>query len=177
MNAAYRYFLLVLTLHEDIIRIKQGETINLFTTKRKEAQYFDHEKVKGSKIDVRLLLDYDRNEIGLCAGKVWINTYDPDKLIHDRMQNGIYMCCIHNYRLLLQQVLYFKGRILRESMAVVIVLEYTSISGHQKYFTPALYQVAIFRTFKIFGVDRLKVQKKNGKKKSKYSSYITGQEF
>lgn len=27
-----------------IIRMKQGETINLFTTKRKQARYFDHEK-------------------------------------------------------------------------------------------------------------------------------------
>lgn len=64
--------------------MKQGETINLFTTKRKQAQYFDHEKVKGFKIDVRLLLDYDQNEIDLCAGEVAINTCDADKLIHDR---------------------------------------------------------------------------------------------
>jgi hypothetical protein len=64
--------------------MKQGDTINLFTTKRKQVQYFDHEKVKGFKIDVRLLLDYGRNEIDLCAGKVAINIYDVDKLMHDR---------------------------------------------------------------------------------------------
>lgn len=64
--------------------MKQGDTINLFTTKRKQVQYFDHEKVKGFKIDVRLLLDYGRNEIDLCAGEVAINTYDVDKLMHDR---------------------------------------------------------------------------------------------
>ncbi|KAI7878371.1 uncharacterized protein EV154DRAFT_525036 [Mucor mucedo] len=67
-----------------IIRMKQGETINLYTTKRKQAQYSDHEKVKGFKIDVRLLLDYSQNEIDLCAGEVAINTFDTDKLIHDR---------------------------------------------------------------------------------------------
>ncbi|KAI7878382.1 uncharacterized protein EV154DRAFT_55753 [Mucor mucedo] len=63
--------------------MKQGETINLYTTKRKQAQYFDHEKVKGFKIDVRLLLNYGRNEIDLCAEEVAINTYETDKLIHD----------------------------------------------------------------------------------------------
>ncbi|KAG2231093.1 hypothetical protein INT48_003462 [Thamnidium elegans] len=70
-----------------IIRTKQGEAINLFTTKRKQTQYFDHEKVKGFKIDLRLLLDYDRNEIDLCAGEVAINTYDSNKLIHDRSKS------------------------------------------------------------------------------------------
>ncbi|KAI8078131.1 uncharacterized protein B0P05DRAFT_542627 [Gilbertella persicaria] len=67
-----------------IIRMKQGETTNLYTTKRKQAQYFDHEKVKGFKIDARLLVDYGRNEIDLCAGEVAVNTHDADKLIHDR---------------------------------------------------------------------------------------------
>lgn len=64
--------------------MKQGETINLFTTQRKQARYFDHEKVKGFKVDVRLLLDYDRNEIDLCVGEVAIIAYNTDKLIHNR---------------------------------------------------------------------------------------------
>ncbi|KAI8987002.1 hypothetical protein BDB01DRAFT_784235 [Pilobolus umbonatus] len=67
-----------------IIRMKQGETMNLFTTKRQTGPVFDHEKIKGFKIDVRLLLDYGRNESDLCAGEVAINTYDADKLIHGR---------------------------------------------------------------------------------------------
>lgn len=73
-----------------IIRMKQGETINLFTIKHKQAQYFDHEKVKGFKIDVRLMRDYDWNEIDLCAGEVAINTYNPDKLFHNRSKYCIW---------------------------------------------------------------------------------------
>lgn len=41
-------------------------------------------KIKRFKINVRLLLDYDRNEIDLWAAEVAINAYDTDKLIHDR---------------------------------------------------------------------------------------------
>jgi hypothetical protein len=48
--------------------MKQGETVNSYTTKRKQVRYYDHGKIKGFKIDVRLLLDYHKQEIDLCAG-------------------------------------------------------------------------------------------------------------
>lgn len=37
-----------------IIKMKQRETINLFTTKRKQTQYFDHKKVNGCTFAARL---------------------------------------------------------------------------------------------------------------------------
>ncbi|OAD76228.1 hypothetical protein PHYBLDRAFT_166202 [Phycomyces blakesleeanus NRRL 1555(-)] len=58
-----KLFRTVLTLHEDIIRIKQGETINLFTTKRKEAQYFDHEKTSLSMIEVNAFENQKKSAI------------------------------------------------------------------------------------------------------------------
>lgn len=67
-----------------IIRMKQGETVNSYTSKRKQAAYPNYEKVSGFKIDIRLLLDYEKYEIDLCAGEVAINSNDADKLIHDR---------------------------------------------------------------------------------------------
>ncbi|KAI9330123.1 hypothetical protein BD770DRAFT_287088, partial [Pilaira anomala] len=66
------------------IRIKQGETVNSYTSKRKQAAYPNNEKVRGFKIDIRLLLEYENHEIDLCAGEVAINSNDVDKLIHDR---------------------------------------------------------------------------------------------
>lgn len=57
-----------------LIRIKQGETVNSFTSKRKQAAYPDHEKVRGFKIDIRMLLDYENYEFDLCAGEVAINS-------------------------------------------------------------------------------------------------------
>ncbi|GAA5807020.1 hypothetical protein MFLAVUS_000369 [Mucor flavus] len=67
-----------------IIRMKQGETVNSYTSKRKQAAYPNYENVSGFKIDIRLLLDYEKYEIDLCAGDVAINSNDADKLIHDR---------------------------------------------------------------------------------------------
>jgi hypothetical protein len=64
--------------------MKQGEAVNSYTSKRKQAAYPNHEKVRGFKIDIRLLLDYEKHEIDLCAGEVAINANDIDKLIHDR---------------------------------------------------------------------------------------------
>ncbi|CAO3657259.1 unnamed protein product [Mucor hiemalis] len=66
------------------IRMKQGETVNSYTSKRKQAAYPNYEKVNGFIIDLRLLLDYEKYEIDLCAGEVAINSNDADKLIHDR---------------------------------------------------------------------------------------------
>jgi hypothetical protein len=65
--------------------MKQGETINAYTTKKKKKiRYHDHDKIKGFKIDVRLLLDYHKQEIDLCAGVVAINAFDNDKVMYDR---------------------------------------------------------------------------------------------
>ncbi|KAI9273987.1 hypothetical protein EDC94DRAFT_115654 [Helicostylum pulchrum] len=82
--------------------MKKGETTNSFTSKRKQFRYSDQVRVKGFKIDVRLLLyrftsqyltilgrvhnklDYERKEIDLCSGEVAIDANDADKLTHDR---------------------------------------------------------------------------------------------
>jgi hypothetical protein len=64
--------------------MKQGETVNTYTTKRKQIHYYDHDKIKGSKIDARILLDYHKQEIDLCAGEVAINAFEQDKVTHDR---------------------------------------------------------------------------------------------
>ncbi|KAL9547392.1 hypothetical protein PS6_007169 [Mucor atramentarius] len=50
------------------IRMKQGETVNSYTSKRKRAAYPNYEKERGFKIDIRLLVDYEKYEIDLCAG-------------------------------------------------------------------------------------------------------------
>ncbi|GAA5800156.1 hypothetical protein HPULCUR_005581 [Helicostylum pulchrum] len=67
-----------------IIRMKQGETVNSYTSKRKQDAYLNYEKVSGFKIDIRLLLDYEKYETDLCAGEVAIHSNDADKLTHDR---------------------------------------------------------------------------------------------
>ncbi|GAA5805160.1 hypothetical protein HPULCUR_010673 [Helicostylum pulchrum] len=52
--------------------------------KKLQFRYSDQVRVKGFKIDVRLLLDYERKEIDLCSGEVAIDANDADKLTHDR---------------------------------------------------------------------------------------------
>jgi hypothetical protein len=67
-----------------VARMKQGETVDSFTTKRKQASYLSHDKMKGFKIDMRLLLDYKQTEVDLCSREVASNAKDSDKLAHDR---------------------------------------------------------------------------------------------
>ncbi|KAI8886144.1 hypothetical protein K501DRAFT_270061 [Backusella circina FSU 941] len=63
--------------------MKQGETANPYTTKRKQIHYPTHEKVKGIKIDAQLLLDYNKNKINLCNGEVAIKSKDTNKIAYD----------------------------------------------------------------------------------------------
>ncbi|KAI9274097.1 hypothetical protein EDC94DRAFT_644372 [Helicostylum pulchrum] len=72
-----------LVLIRKITRMKKGETTSSFTSKRKQFRYSDQVRVKGFKIDVRLLLDYERKEIDLCSGEVAIDANDADKVTHD----------------------------------------------------------------------------------------------
>lgn len=67
-----------------VIRMKQGETVNQYTTRSKQDQYPGEDKIIGYKIDVRLLLDYEENGIDLYVGEVALNANDDCKLLHDR---------------------------------------------------------------------------------------------
>lgn len=65
------------------LRLKSGETVNLVSTAAKKQLYSEAQQVIGFKIDIRILYDFEDQEIDLCAGEISKGTSNNAKVWHD----------------------------------------------------------------------------------------------
>ncbi|CAO0793254.1 unnamed protein product [Mucor circinelloides] len=65
------------------LRLKSGDTVNLVSTAAKKQLYSEAQQVIGFKIDIRIVYDFEDEEIDLCAGEISKGTLNNAKVWHD----------------------------------------------------------------------------------------------